>query len=92
MNSAVSIGILGDFDPSSEAHHATNEALRHAAGQLAVDLDYTWLATPQVEWGATRFLESFDGIWAAPGSPLSVSGALDGIRFARERMWPFVGT
>src|SRR5437879_10192834 len=38
-------------------------------------------------------LESFDGIWAAPGSPYqSFNGMLKGIEFARRRDWPFLGT
>jgi CTP synthase (UTP-ammonia lyase) len=38
-------------------------------------------------------LESFDGIWAAPGSPYkSFDGMLKGIEFARTRDWPFLGT
>ena len=59
---------------------------------LGLDLEYVWVATPRLEGDAQGLLEGFDGIWAAPGSPQSMEGILDGIRFARERMWPFVGT
>ena len=42
---------------------------------------------------AQKKLESFDGIWAAPGSPYkSFDGMLKGIEFARRRDWPFLGT
>lgn len=38
-------------------------------------------------------LESFDGLWASPGSPYkSMEGMLQGIEFARRRDWPFLGT
>ena len=92
MSAPTAIGIVGDFLPSSPTHHGTNEALIHAADQLGVDLDYSWVGTSQLERRGTGILERFDGIWAAPGSPQSVDGALAGIRFARERMWPFVAT
>jgi CTP synthase (UTP-ammonia lyase) len=38
-------------------------------------------------------LRRFDALWCAPGSPYqSMDGALQGIRFAREEGWPFIGT
>jgi CTP synthase (UTP-ammonia lyase) len=38
-------------------------------------------------------MEACHGLWASPGSPyLSFAGMLQGIRFARTRNWPFVGT
>lgn len=43
MSPSVTIGILAEFEPSSEPHHATNEALRHAADPLGVDLAYAWI-------------------------------------------------
>jgi CTP synthase (UTP-ammonia lyase) len=43
--------------------------------------------------GAEKILESFDGLWASPGSPYkSLDGMLKGIEFARRRDWPFLGT
>ena len=52
------------------------------------------MPTPSlVEPGARKVLESFDGLWAAPGSPYqSMDGMLKGIEFARTRDWPFLGT
>jgi CTP synthase (UTP-ammonia lyase) len=57
-------------------------------------LESEWLATASlVEPGAQKKLESFDAIWAAPGSPYkSMDGMLNGIEFARRRDWPFLGT
>ncbi len=38
-------------------------------------------------------LTQVDALWCSPGSPyLSLDGALNGIRFARERGWPIIGT
>ena len=94
MSDAVRIGILGDFNPEFRSHHATNESLQHAAAKLNLPVESAWISTPSVlEPDAQKMLESFDGIWAAPGSPYkSFDGMLKGIEFARRRDWPFLGT
>ena len=94
MKDAVRIGILGDFNPEFRSHHATNNSLQHAAARLNVAVDSQWIPTPSLlELGAQRLLESFDGLWASPGSPYqSFDGMLKGIEFARRRDWPFLGT
>jgi CTP synthase (UTP-ammonia lyase) len=90
----VRIGILGDFNPEFRSHHATNDALQHAATKLEFKLDSEWIPTPSVLQPATqKKLESFDGLWASPGSPYqSADGMLKGIEFARRRDWPFLAT
>ena len=90
----VRIGILGDFNPEFRSHHATNDSLQHAAGKLDMPVESSWIPTPSLfETNAERILESFDGLWASPGSPYkSFEGMLKGIEFARRRDWPFVAT
>lgn len=94
MSDATRIGILGDYDPKSPTLPAVEKSLQHAAAKLNTTVESQWLATPSlVEPNATKVLESFDGIWAAPGSPYkSFDGMLKGIEFARRRDWPFLGT
>ena len=94
MNDAVRIGILGDFNLDFRSHHATNDALQHAAAKLKIKLESQWIPTSSVlQPNAEKTLEGFDGIWAAPGSPYqSMEGMLKGIEFARRRDWPFLGT
>ena len=94
MTDAVRIGILGDFDPDSPTLPAIDKSLQHTAAQLHLSVESQWLATPcLLESNAQKTLESFDGIWAAPGSPYkSFDGMLKGIEFARRRDWPFLGT
>src|ERR1700739_1686932 len=94
VTEAVRIGILGDFNPEFRSHHATNDSLQHAAGQLGIPVESSWLATPSLlEPDASTVLESFDGLWASPGSPYkSFNGMLKGIEFARVRNWPFLAT
>lgn len=94
MADAVRIAILGDFDPKSSTLPAIDQSLRHAAAKLSLPVESQWLPTPSLlEDDAGKVLESFDGIWAAPGSPYkSFEGMLKGIEFARCRDWPFLGT
>jgi len=90
----VRIGILGDFNPEFRSHHATNDALQHAATKLDLRVESEWLPTPSLlELEAQKILESYDGLWASAGSPYkSMDGMLAGIEFARRRDWPFLGT
>src|SRR5258706_2352602 len=94
VSESVRIGILGDFNPEFRSHHATNDSLQHAARKLQLKGESAWLPTPSLlEPGAVASLDSFDGLWASPGSPYkSFDGMLKGIEFARRRDWPFLGT
>jgi CTP synthase (UTP-ammonia lyase) len=94
MNREIRVGVIGDFNPSSETHRATNDALNHAADHLAATVQVEWVATPELErTPADTVLRRFHALWCAPASPYeSMNGALAGIRFARESAWPFFGT
>ncbi len=94
MTDPVRIGILGDFNPEFRSHHATNDSLQHAATKLNMQLESQWIPTPSiVEGEGLKVLETFDGLWASPGSPYkSFEGMLKGIQFAREHDWPFLAT
>lgn len=90
----LKIGIIGDYDPDHRFHRATNEALVQAAEALSVSIKVSWVPTESLAEGPVeKTLNQFDALWSAPGSPYrSLDGALRGIRFARERGWPFFGT
>jgi CTP synthase (UTP-ammonia lyase) len=94
VSDAVRIGILGDFNADFRSHHATNDALQHAAHKLDITVASEWVPTPSlVAPDAKKILEGFDGLWASPGSPYkSLDGMLKGIEFARTCDWPFLGT
>jgi CTP synthase (UTP-ammonia lyase) len=94
VSDAVRIGILGDYDPESPTLPAIDKSLQHASAKLNLAIESQWIPTPSlVEPNTQKILESFDGIWAAPGSPYrSFDGMLKGIEFARRRDWPFLGT
>ena len=87
------IAIVGDFDAARPTNAATENALRHAAGALGVELASEWLATAEILELPPRRLEAFDGFFVAPGSPYrSLDGALRAIRLARETGKPLLGT
>ncbi len=84
----IRIGVIGDFNSNNSTHIATNDGIQHAAHTLGLAFDITWLATDQPQtWLAV------DGLFGAPGSPYrSTERALEGIRCAREKLVPFLGT
>lgn len=89
----IPIGILGDFDPARPSHLATNSALAHAATALPIALEPVWLPTKGLENpAALGKLTYFAGLWGAPGEHESSVGMLNGIRLARERKIPYLGT
>ena len=89
----LSIGLIGDYSPSVPAHIAIPEALDLAAGVVGCSVRAEWLPTEQLDSDAAERLETFDGLWCVPASPyVSMDGALRGIRFAREKGRPFLGT
>src|SRR5260370_3805990 len=90
VSDKVRIGILGDFNADFRSHHATNAALQHAARKLDMKVESEWIPTPSLTAAsAEKTLESFDGLWGAPGSPFKrFDGMLTGIEFARRLDWP----
>lgn len=81
------IAVVGDFNPENATHRFTNAALDH------LGLPFEWRATEAVGDQAERSLGRYDGLWIAPASPYrSMDGALEAIRYARERGVPLVGT
>jgi CTP synthase (UTP-ammonia lyase) len=88
---AVSIALIGDYDPQVTAHQAIPVALGLVAEHFGQTLQLEWLATDQIH--ADTQLQHFDGFWCVPASPYkSEAGALRAIRFAREQRRPFLGT
>jgi CTP synthase (UTP-ammonia lyase) len=84
---SAGIAVVGDFDPRNRTHAFTNASLEH------VGLAFEWVGTDAIRGEAASRLARFQGLWIAPASPYrSMEGALEAIRFARERGVPLVGT
>lgn len=91
MKSAVTVGLIGDFDSSVLAHRAIPVALKNAAEQHGVAARVEWLPTDEIT--DTDCLRKFNGLWCVPASPYrNMEGALLAIRHAREGSIPFLGT
>ena len=81
------VAVVGDFDPGNHTHLATNAALEHAGAT------FRWVPTEECEGAAPDCLAGHGGVFIAPASPYrSMEGALEAIRYARERGVPLVGT
>lgn len=88
---AISIALIGDYDPQVTAHQAIPAALGLVAEHLHRHVQFEWLATDKIH--ADTPLNRFDGFWCVPASPYkSETGALRAIRVAREQQRPFLGT
>jgi CTP synthase (UTP-ammonia lyase) len=89
----LSIGVIGDFDPTFPPHRATDAALLHAAEHLGATVDVRWLATDPLTEASPGHVLAHDGLWCAPGSPYRrLDGALRAVRHAREADVPLLGT
>ncbi|TYP72387.1 CTP synthase C-terminal region-related (seleno)protein [Paenibacillus methanolicus] len=87
------IGLIGDYNEEVVAHRAIPEAIRLAAEAIGAEAESEWISTPRLDEAAEDKLARYDGLWCVPASPYrSMNGALNGIRYARERGVPFLGT
>jgi CTP synthase (UTP-ammonia lyase) len=92
---AADIAVIGDRMPGFPPQDAIADALAHAAGGPGPAVPAPrWVGTDDLARdGAPAHLDGAHGVWCAPGGPFrSLGGALAGIRFARERGVPFLGT
>ena len=92
MSMTIQLGIIGDFESDRPSHIATNEALKHCADFLNIDIFSQWLPTETLEQDADARIRTFDAIWSAPGIYKNSKGVINAIRAARQNDMPFVGT
>jgi len=82
--------IVGEYNPDSETHCATDAAIRHSLVALNAELTVSWISTATIK--ESDILQAH-GLWVAPGSPYKdLSRALQAIRVARENLVPCLGT
>jgi CTP synthase (UTP-ammonia lyase) len=87
------IGLIGDYDEEVVAHVAIPRAIQLAANDIGVQINFEWVSTPSLDQDFEQELSKYQALWVVPASPYrSMQGALNGIRFARERRIPFLGT
>lgn len=88
------IAVIGDRIEGFAPQDSIASAIDHAATTTAVTAPpVRWLATNELADSGPDLLSDAIAVWCAPGGPYrSLPGALEGIRWARERAVPFLGT
>jgi CTP synthase (UTP-ammonia lyase) len=91
---AAWIAVIGDRHVEFAAQDAIEPAIEHAAAGLAVACPAVrWIDSDVLAARGGEVLEGATGVWCPPGSPFrDLDGVLAGIRWARERGVPFLGT
>lgn len=78
MTEAIKIVIVGDFNFTFNAHHATNLAIEHSANLLGIDVNYYWMRTHEAATLKPAKFSQFNGVIIAPG-PYENAFFLNGI-------------
>lgn len=78
MSDALKIAIIGDYNFTFNAHHATNLSLDHSSEFLEVELNYYWIKISEALKHKEGYFNQYDGIWVAPG-PIENPFYLNGI-------------
>ncbi|HEY5153382.1 MAG TPA: hypothetical protein VIJ47_01525, partial [Acidimicrobiales bacterium] len=92
--SAGWVAVVGDRTGRHAPQETIVPAISDAASFLGCPMpEVRWLATDRLESEGPSLLAGAAAVWCAPGSPYrSLTGALVGIRWAREGGVPFLGT
>ena len=67
MANGLKIAIIGDFNFSFNAHHATNLAIEHSKSLLDLDVNYYWIRSHEAANFKLNQLKNYDAVWIAPG-------------------------
>lgn len=67
MADSLKIAIIGDFNFTFNAHHATNLALDHSTSLLDLEVNYYWIRVNEAANYKEAQFANFDGVWIAPG-------------------------
>ena len=78
MSDALKIAIIGDYNFTFNAHHATNLSLDHSSDFLEFEVNYYWIKISEALKYKEVYFDKFDGIWVAPG-PIENAFFLNGV-------------
>lgn len=78
MSEVIKIVIIGDFNFTYNAHHATNLAIEHSAKLLDIDVNYYWMRTHEAALLKPTKFSNYQGVIFAPG-PYENTFFLNGI-------------
>ncbi|KKM67792.1 hypothetical protein LCGC14_1467570 [marine sediment metagenome] len=86
----LKLAVIGDFNPKSETHLATNKAILHSKALLKCELDSIWVHSVDA---TAEIISQFDGFLIAPGGPFkNMENIIYSIQYARENDLPCLGT
>lgn len=85
----LKVGIVGDYNESSETHRATDLCFEIAARRLGAEVQFQWLPTSEI---VVRELPDFDALLIGTGVYENRSNALEAIKFARANLIPTLAT
>jgi len=77
MSDTLKIAIIGDYNFTYNAHHATNLSLDHSSEFLELELNYYWIKIADALKHKASYFDQYDGVWIAPGpidNPFYLSG------------------
>ena len=63
----LKIAIIGDYNFTFNAHHATNLSLDHAAAFLELEINYYWIKVGEAAQQKPIYYDQYDAFWIAPG-------------------------
>lgn len=89
----VKIALVGKYVEFLDAYMSVREAVRHAALDLKIDVEITWIHSADLEKGkAWDELEASQGIIVPAGfGGRGIEGKIAAARFARENKVPYLG-
>ncbi len=81
MRTSLKIAVIGNFNFTLNAHHATNLAIDHAARFLDIEINYYWITLEEVMKIKNTSLSEYDGFWFSPGdnNHFYLNGAIEKI-------------
>ncbi len=89
---SVSVGIVAKYLDNEDTYFSVVEALRSAAWQHGIDIQYTWVDAVSIEKSGTKALEQFDGILVPGGfGSRGVEGMTRAAQFSLESGKPYLG-
>ena len=84
------IALIGDYDESVPAHRAVPRALEIAADELAVEVEFDWIRSNDIQISQ---LQNYAALWCVPLSPYeNPQAVIAAIGYARVSDVPFLGT
>lgn len=86
------LAIIGDFNPNSHTHQATNQAIFHSSQFLNKKILYDWISTDDAENNFSEIIQQYTAFWIAPGLHKNMNGTLRIIEYARRNIIPTLGT